>query len=36
MHEKHAEFYGLSCMTNMKDVLGFRSKKIQFGVSLYT
>ena len=35
MHEKHAEFYGLSCMTNMQDVLGFRAKKIQFVVSLY-
>ena len=23
MHEKHAEFYGLSCMTNMQNVLGF-------------
>ena len=27
MHEKHAEFYGLSCMTNMQDVLGFYIKE---------
>ena len=23
MHEKHAEFSGLPCMTNMQNVLGF-------------
>ena len=27
MHEKDAEFYGLSCMTNMQDVLGFYIKE---------
>ena len=27
MHEKHAEFSGLPCMTNMQNVLGFLDQR---------
>ena len=35
LHEKHAEIYGLSCMPNLHNVLGFRMKKTEFGVVLF-
>ena len=34
LQEKHAVFYGLSCMTNMKKCSMFLGLKTQFGVSL--
>ena len=34
LQEKHAVFYGLSCMTNMQKCSRFLGLKTQFGVSL--